>query len=78
MTPYHQWLLGSPEWADLRQRVLERANYLCEACLLNGTDDVHHLTYDLGLLPPAWELRAVCRECHERLHFLWNNVKSTI
>jgi len=74
---YREWLLNSPDWADVRQRVLERAMFLCEACLLNGAEVVHHLTYDLGWLPPAWELRAVCRECHERLHHRWTSDNSS-
>jgi len=65
---YHQWLLHSPDWRDLRQRVLIRDNRLCQACLLRPATDVHHLTYELGWLPPAWELRSVCRACHERMH----------
>ena len=47
---------------------MARADNLCEACLARPASDVHHLTYDLGRLPPAWELRAVCRACHDRLH----------
>lgn len=27
-----------------------------------------HLTYRLGVMPPAWQLRAVCMACHDRLH----------
>jgi hypothetical protein len=65
---YRRWLLTSPEWATLRDRVLRRAMFICEACLANRAGDVHHITYRLGKLPPAWELRAVCRACHDRLH----------
>lgn len=65
---YRQWLLTSPEWKTLRDRVWRRAMGDCEACLANRATDVHHVTYRLGRLPPAWELRAVCRQCHDRLH----------
>lgn len=65
---YSQWLLTSREWQTLRDRAWRRAGGLCEACLANQAKDIHHLTYRLGRLPPAWELRAVCRSCHDRLH----------
>lgn len=65
---YREWLSTSAEWRALRWRVLTRAERRCEACLNATAGDVHHLTYRLGRLPPAWELRAVCRNCHDRLH----------
>ena len=65
---YRTLFLRSPEWRALAGRVMARADNLCEACLARPASDVHHLTYDLGRLPPAWELRAVCRACHDRLH----------
>lgn len=71
---YHQWLLTSPEWRAIRHRVLQRANHVCECCLEAEARDVHHETYDLGVLPPAWLLRAVCRTCHNSLH----NYKITV
>lgn len=68
---YDDWLLRSEEWAALRMRVLVRAGAICEACLSARAVEVHHETYDLGRLPPAWLLRAVCAECHARLHDRW-------
>lgn len=68
---YHQWLLTSPEWWALRQRVMTRAARHCEACLAAYATEVHHETYALGRLPPAFLLRAVCAACHERLHDGW-------
>lgn len=65
---YRRWLLTSTEWRTLRDRVWRRAGGFCEACLGEKASDVHHVTYRLGRLPPAWELRAVCRTCHDRLH----------
>ena len=65
---YSRWLLTSPDWQTLRDRVWRRAGGICEACLGNRARDIHHVTYALGRLPPAWELRAVCRQCHDRLH----------
>lgn len=63
---YQRWLLESREWRQLSRRVRERAGTQCEACLERPATEVHHLTYRLGRLPPAWLLKAVCRECHDR------------
>ena len=65
---YRNKFLRSPEWRELRSRVLKRAAFVCEACLIQHATDVHHLRYGLNCLPPAWDLRAVCRGCHEALH----------
>ena len=64
---YQRFLLG-PEWKRFRHLVMNRASGFCEACLEAKAEHVHHLTYDLGWLPPAFYLRAVCERCHERLH----------
>jgi hypothetical protein len=69
-TEYREEFLRSPEWREMRQRVLNRAGNRCEACLTAPARDVHHVSYRHGKLPPAWELRAICRECHEQLHAL--------
>lgn len=65
---YHAWLRQSPEWRRIRAAVLRRAGYTCEACLAVPAEHVHHDTYAFGRLPPAWCLRAVCGDCHDRLH----------
>lgn len=65
---YANWLRTSPEWRSVRARVMRRANFVCECCLEAEARDVHHETYELGVLPPAWLLRAVCRTCHQSLH----------
>lgn len=65
---YSDWLLRSPDWRELRARVMARARHRCEACLEAPAAEVHHATYELGRLPPAWLLRAVCVSCHRRIH----------
>lgn len=60
--------LRSARWRALRNRVLARAGGLCEACLDLPASQVHHLTYAHKGNEFAWELRAVCDDCHERLH----------
>jgi hypothetical protein len=60
--------LRSPTWCSLRQRVLRRANGVCEACLERRATQVHHRTYDHVFAEFAFELAAVCDACHARLH----------
>ena len=68
---YGAWLRASPEWKDLRVRVIRHHRGVCQACLLAPATQVHHKTYDFGRLPPAFELQPVCAACHERLHAGW-------
>ncbi len=65
---YGEWLRTSVEWRELRAKVIYRAGNRCEACFANAPLQVHHISYLKGKLPPAWMLRAVCEECHDRLH----------
>lgn len=65
---YSAFTATDKDWHALRNKVMLRANWRCEACLNADARDVHHTTYNHGRLPPAWELKAVCRQCHARLH----------
>lgn len=60
--------LVSPQWAGKRRKVFERAGGLCEGCRERSAEDVHHLTYDHIYDEFLFELIALCRPCHERLH----------
>lgn len=65
---YAEWLRTSQEWKEIRRLVLWRSRERCEACLNATATVVHHLTYEFGKLPPAWQLKALCSQCHERMH----------
>jgi hypothetical protein len=65
---YEQWCRTSPEWSAIRRKIFWRCRGHCEACLNGNATMVHHMTYTFGKLPPAWQLKAVCDDCHERLH----------
>jgi hypothetical protein len=60
--------LDSPEWSAKRAKVLKRAQGLCEGCAENPAVEIHHLTYRHIYEEFLFELVAVCRPCHERLH----------
>ena len=60
--------LESPAWAERRRLVLERAGGKCEGCRKRLATQVHHLTYEHVGNELLFELVAVCRDCHERIH----------
>lgn len=62
--------LASPAWKTLRAKVLARANGLCEGCMNAPATEVHHMTYAHVGNEFLWELRAICRACHERVTML--------
>lgn len=66
-TKYSQYL-NSPEWNDKRRRVLERDNYVCQACLKREATQAHHLTYSRVFNEPLFDLISVCTVCHTALH----------
>lgn len=68
---WHDWYqdyLRSPGWRQRRDLVMGRAGGICEGCLTRPASQVHHLTYDHVGDELLFELRAVCRECHEKIH----------
>src|SRR5262249_17294921 len=60
--------LSSPEWDDRRALVLKRARGICEGCGQVPATEVHHLTYSHVGNELLWQLVAVCRRCHARVH----------
>jgi 5-methylcytosine-specific restriction endonuclease McrA len=64
---YHYYLTTS-EWRAKADAVLARANYRCEGCGQRPATQVHHLTYDHVGTEFLFELVALCRPCHRRLH----------
>jgi hypothetical protein len=69
--------LSSPIWLGKRARVLQRADGMCEGCGCRRAWQVHHLRYPKNCRPGSddwirqeklFDLRAICRECHEDVH----------
>jgi 5-methylcytosine-specific restriction endonuclease McrA len=48
--------------------VLRRAGRRCQACGVRPATDVHHLTYAHLGAERAWELMALCVDCHRKAH----------
>ncbi len=63
---YNEYL-NSEKWELKRKKVLERDNYLCQACLTNRAEQIHHLTYNNIYDEPLYELLSVCKRCHMKI-----------
>jgi len=66
--PYY----NSDIWKLKREFVLKRDNYICQACLSNTANQVHHLTYKHFANEPLFELTSVCKTCHDKITLLDN------
>lgn len=64
---YREYLQSSA-WAKLRRQVLMRAAFICEGCGAKPAVEVHHKTYEHVGDEFLFELTALCKECHGRLH----------
>lgn len=64
---YHSYL-DTPEWREKRKLVMERAGGLCEGCRKEKAEVVHHTTYEHAGDEFLFELLALCRVCHTRIH----------
>lgn len=61
--------LESPVWDEMQRLVLWRAGGTCEGCLKRPATVVHHTNYIRKFgHEMLFDLRAVCRQCHEAIH----------
>jgi len=60
--------LESDEWKQKRDKVLKRANGICEGCLENPAKHVHHLHYGSIFDELLFDLVAICESCHAKIH----------
>lgn len=63
---YNDYLL-SPAWREKSAAVIRRAGGVCEACGTARATQAHHVTYRHVGAEPLFDLRAVCRPCHDRI-----------
>ena len=66
----HADYLASPEWAERRSLVMDRASGMCEGCRKVMATEVHHLSYRNWGNEFLFELVALCSDCHDRIHRL--------
>lgn len=67
-SPQYQLHLQSEYWRRMRKLVIERSNGVCEGCRMQGAEHVHHRTYTHFGHEFAFELLALCEDCHRRVH----------
>jgi 5-methylcytosine-specific restriction endonuclease McrA len=60
--------LASEEWRQTRKIVFKRDDHICQGCLKRPATQVHHLTYRNVCNEFAFQLVAICDECHDRYH----------
>jgi hypothetical protein len=60
--------LNSFKWQQLRAKVFNRARLECEGCGERPAVEVHHTTYKHLGNEFLFELLALCRDCHFRVH----------
>jgi hypothetical protein len=60
--------MKSDKWKAIRKKVISRCNGICEGCLVNPVQQVHHVTYAHLGNEFCFELLGLCSECHNRLH----------
>lgn len=65
---FHEGYMNTKKWQGIRSKVLERSEGMCEGCLVRLADNVHHKTYKHLGDELLFELVAVCRKCHDRVH----------
>jgi hypothetical protein len=59
--------LRSPEWKELRRKVLERDSYRCQVWLSHEATEVHHRTYERFGHEDMADLISLCRACHKAI-----------
>ncbi len=64
----YQEYLRSPEWKRKRNLVLKRDNNICQGCLVNEAEEVHHFHYEDVPNELLFDLISVCSGCHARIH----------
>ena len=68
MDRFRRKYMESEKWRKIREKIFKRANGLCEACLENPATQVHHWNYDNLGNEYMFDLSAVCKPCHCRIH----------
>lgn len=71
---YRQYL-RSPEWKRKRDAVFDREKGICQGCLNEPIEHVHHATYTHQYDELLFQLIGLCENCHRKVHFTvpsWN------
>lgn len=64
----HEDVMLSERWKKIRRLVLARCSGVCEGCGEEAATQIHHETYERLGCEMLFDLRGVCRQCHDRFH----------
>lgn len=69
ITEDYKEYLNSPQWAKIRNKVLQRDDFKCSICGSYRNLQVHHLNYNHFKNEENYleDLMTVCNECHEKI-----------
>lgn len=69
ITEDYKEYLNSPQWAKIRNKVLQRDDFKCSICGSYRGLQVHHLNYNHFKNEENYleDLMTVCNECHEKI-----------
>lgn len=72
--------LKSKDWSAKRKVRLNATDAKCDICgTLNWSNDVHHVKYAKDLEQvKLWDLKVLCRRCHNAVHVALNKRKDEI
>ena len=65
---YERYIRESDDWWDIRTKVMQRDDHLCQSCRENTAEEVHHKDYTHLYDEVLYDLVAVCRTCHAKIH----------
>jgi len=71
----YQQYRNTPEWQRKREAVFEREKGICQGCLQEPIEHVHHATYTHLYDELLFQLIGLCENCHRKAHFTvpsWN------
>ena len=71
---YYKYI-KSEDWRKVRNKYISK-HKVCECCLYNKPQCVHHEWYDKLWKEKSKNLRALCNDCHKKIHKIYNEWRS--
>lgn len=68
--PEYAAYLRTETWERKRDAVFERDNGVCQGCLEESIEHVHHMTYANLYDELLFQLIGLCANCHNKVHWI--------
>lgn len=65
---FYREYLASEAWSQKREAVIARCAGICEQCMMNRVQQIHHLTYERLGNERLEDLMGLCARCHMKIH----------